>query len=298
MSNASKPRSTTSKRAEIYAADVADAGAVEAAAAHFERELGAIDVWVNNAMTSVFSPAKEMRAEEYRRVTEVTYLGYVYGTLAALRRMLPRDAGAIVQVGSALAYRGIPLQSAYSAAKHAVQGFTESVRSELYHDGSGVWITMVQLAAMNTPQFAWVKSRLPRKAQPVPPIYQPEVAARAIVFAATHRRREVVAGGAASRAILADRVMPGVLDHLLARHGCDAQQHDGPEDPGRPHNLWHPVPGDYAARGAFSDRAKDRSALLWLEMHRNGIAAGAGAVAAAALASSAARALAQRGDGS
>src|SRR5947209_17449304 len=181
-------------RALVLPADVSDADAVERAAEAVEQEFGPVDVWINNAMTSVFSPVKEMRAEEYRRVTEVTYLGYVYGTLAALKRMLPRDRGVIVEVGSALAYRGIPLQSAYCASKHAIQGFVDSLRCELLHDKSNVRVTMVQLPAMNTPQFSWVKSRLPRKAQPVPPIFQPEVAAEAIVYASDNPRREIYVG--------------------------------------------------------------------------------------------------------
>jgi short-subunit dehydrogenase len=271
------------RRAAIYAADVADARAVQDAARHFERELGPIDVWVNNAMTSVFSPALEMTPEEYRRVTEVTYLGYVYGTLAALQSMAPRNHGTIVQVGSALAYRGIPLQSAYCGAKHAIQGFTESVRSELYHDKSNVWITMVQMPALNTPQFSWVRSRLPRKARPVPPIYQPELAARAVVWASKHRRREVVPAWSALKVIAADRMMPGVLDHL-ATYAYDAQQYDGPEDPDRPDNLFATVSGDFGARGAFDAEARSHSSLLTLEMYRREVAAVAG-VAAMALAS-------------
>ena len=189
------------------------------------RQFGPIDVWVNNAMLSVFSPVKEMRPEEYRRVTEVTYLGYVNGTLAALRRMLPRDRGIVIQVGSALAYRGIPLQSAYCAAKHAIQGFCDSLHSELIHDGSKVRLTMVQMPAMNTPQFGWVKSRLPRKAQPVPPIYQPEVAARAIVWAAAHNRREIYVGWPTVEAIVGNKIAPGWLDAYLART-C----YDSPDD--------------------------------------------------------------------
>ncbi|HET6614695.1 MAG TPA: SDR family oxidoreductase [Dehalococcoidia bacterium] len=270
-------------RASIYPADVSDAAAVEEAARHFEQELGPIDVWVNNAMTSVFSPAKEMQPDEYRRVTEVSYLGYVYGTLAALHRMLPRDRGTIVQVGSALAYRGIPLQSAYCGAKHAIQGFTESVRSELYHDDSKVWITMVQMPALNTPQFGWVKSRLPRKAQPVPPIYQPEVAASAVVWASKHRRRELVAGSSAAKAIIGDKVMPGVLDHVLGSSGYESQQYDGARDPDRPDNLWETVPGDFAAHGDFDARAKPHSKLLWLDMHRNQLAVAASGAALAGL---------------
>ncbi|MDM7916879.1 MAG: SDR family oxidoreductase, partial [Candidatus Eisenbacteria bacterium] len=250
-----------------------------------ERRLGSIDVWINNAMTSVFSPVKEMRPEEYRRVTEVTYLGVVHGTLAALRRMLPRDRGVIVQVGSALAYRGIPLQSAYCAAKHAVQGFVDSLRTELLHDRSGVRVTMVQLPAINTPQFGWVKSRLPRKTQPVPPIFQPEVAARAIHYAARGTRREILVGWPTVKAVFGNRVAPGYADRKLAEMGYEAQMHDGAEDPERPYNLWAPVPGDHGAHGDFDARASDTSAQLWLDLHRGKVAAiAAGAVGIAGLA--------------
>src|SRR5213595_806371 len=221
--------------------DVANAEQVEAAAAAIEAQLGEIDIWINNAITSVFSPIKQMTAEEFRRVTEVTYLGYIYGTLAALKRMLPRDSGVIVQVGSALAYRGIPLQSAYCAAKHAIEGFCDSLRTELLHDKSNVRVTMVQLSAFNTPQFGWVKSRLPRRAQPVPPIFQPEVAAEAIYFAAHHPRREFIVGWPAFKAIYGNKIAPWYADRVLARMGYDAQQHDGPEDPNRPNNLWQPI---------------------------------------------------------
>ena len=255
-------------RAVVIPVDVADADQVEAAAAQVETELGEIDIWINNAMASVFSPIKEMTAEEFRRVTEVTYLGYVYGTLAALERMLPRDRGVIVQVGSALAYRGIPLQSAYCAAKHAVQGFCDSLRCELLHDNSGVGLTMVQLPALNTPQFGWVKSRLPRKAQPVPPIFQPEVAAEAIYFAAHNPRREFYVGAPSVAVILINKLAPGLLDHYLARSGYDSQQYDGAEDPNRPNNLWQPVPGDHGAHGAFDARARSWSPQLWTSEHR------------------------------
>lgn len=255
-------------RALALPLDVADADAVEAAAERIERQLGPIDVWVNNAMASVFSPVKETTPEEYRRVTEVTYLGYVYGTLAALKRMLPRDRGAIVQVGSALAYRGIPLQSAYCGAKHAIQGFCDSLRCELLHDGSRVHLTMVQMPALNTPQFGWVKSRLPRKPQPVPPIFQPEVAARAIVWAAHHRRREVWVGLPTVVAIAGNRIAPWVADRYLARTGYDSQQYDGAADPDRPHNLWRPLPGDAGAHGAFDERAKSFNLQSWLNLHR------------------------------
>src|SRR5881227_4070516 len=214
-------------RALVLPTDVADAEQVERAAEAVEREFGPIDIWVNNAMVSVFSPVKEMEPEEYKRVTEVTYLGVVYGTLAALKRMLPRDRGVIVQVGSALAYRSIPLQSAYCAAKHAIQGFVDSLRCELLHDKSNVRVMMVQLPAMNTPQFSWVKSRLPRKSQPVPPIYQPEIAAEAIVYASHHPRREIYVGMPTVGAITVNKVVPGLLDQYLARFGYDSQQYDG-----------------------------------------------------------------------
>src|SRR5262249_42176131 len=211
----------------IVPTDVADADQVESAAAQIEAEFGRIDIWINNATTSVFSPIKQMTAAEFLRVTEVTYLGYVYGTLVALKRMLPRDRGVIVQVGSALAYRGIPLQSAYCAAKHAVQGFCDSLRCELLHDQSGVCLTMVRLSALKTPQFSWVKSRLPRKAQPVPPIFQPEVAAEAIYFAAHNPRRELYVGAPSVAVITVNHFVPGLLDRYLARMGYDSQQCDG-----------------------------------------------------------------------
>ena len=254
--------------------DVSDADAVEQAAARVEETFGPIDVWVNNAMVSVFSPVAAMTPAEFRRVTEVTYLGYVYCTLAALKRMRPRDRGTIVQVGSALAYRGIPLQAAYCGAKHAIQGFMDSLRTELLHEGSGVHVTMVQMPALNTPQFSWVKSRLPRQPQPVPPIYQPEVAARAIYWAAHHRRREVQVGLPTVVAIAGNKAVPGVADHYLARTGFDAQQTDEPADADRPDNLWIPLPGDHGAHGAFDARASDRAPQLWLTTHRAWVGAG------------------------
>lgn len=262
-------------RALVLPTDVASWDEVERAAARTEEAFGEIDIWINNAMASVFSPVREMEPEEYRRVTEVTYLGTVHGTLAALRRMLPRDRGTIVQVGSALAYRGIPLQSAYCAAKHATQGFMDSLHAELIHDGSRVHACMVHLPAMNTPQFGWVKSRLPRKAQPVPPIFQPEVAAEAIFWAAHNKRRELWVGGPTVQAILANRVAPGLLDRYLGRTGYDAQQTSETEDPNRPDNLWRPVGGDHGAHGTFGDRATDQSAQLWAATHRNGVTLGA-----------------------
>lgn len=262
-------------RALVVPTDVADPQQVEHAAAQVEKKLGPIDIWVNDAMTSVFSPIKQMTASEFKRVTEVTYLGYVYGTLAALKRMLPRDRGTIVHVGSALAYRSIPLQAAYCAAKHAILGFHTSLRTELLHDHSNVHTTMVQMPALNTPQFGWVKSRLPHKAQPVPPIYQPEVAARAIYYAAHHpKRREYYAAWSAVVAIEGNKVAPSFADHYLARTGYDSQQYDGPEDPNRPNNLWEPLPGDHGAHGAFDDRARAHSRELWAETHPQWLAAG------------------------
>jgi NADP-dependent 3-hydroxy acid dehydrogenase YdfG len=254
--------------------DVSDDEKVERAAETTERELGPIDVWINNAMVSVLSPALETTAAEYRRVTDVTYLGYVYGTLAALRRMVPRDRGVIVQIGSALAYRSIPLQSAYCAAKHAVQGFTESLRSELIHDGSHVHLTVVQLPAVNTPQFSWIKTRLPCHPQPVPPIFQPEVIARAVYWMAHQRRREFTVGSSAVKAIVGDKFIPGILDRYLARIGYDAQQTREPVQPNRPNNLYEPLPGDHGARGEFTQRARDYSIQFWVNRYRGLLAFG------------------------
>lgn len=271
-------------RALVLPVDVANWEQVDAAAARVEEAFGPIDIWINNAMASVFSPVAEMEPEEYRRVTDVTYLGTVHGTLAALRRMRPRDRGTIVQVGSALAYRGIPLQSAYCAAKHAVQGFMDSLRAELIHDGSHIVVTTAHLPALNTPQFGWVKSRLPRKGQPVPPIFQPEVAAEAIFWAAHHQRRELWVGSPTVGAIVGDRVAPAVLDRFMAATGYDAQQTDEPEDPNRPHNLWEPVPGDRGAHGAFDHRAIASSRQLWAATHRGRVTLGMMAAAGAAIA--------------
>src|SRR5207248_6924625 len=254
-------------RALVLPVDVADAAQIDAAAQRVERELGPIDVWINNAMVSVFSPVKELQPDEVKRVTEVTYLGVVYGTLAALERMLPRDRGTIVQVGSALAYRGIPLQAAYCGAKHAIQGFTESLRCELLHDGSGVHVAMVNLPAMNTPQFDWVKSRLPRKPQPVPPIYAPEIAADAIVWAASTRRREISVGAPTVAAIWGNKVASGLLDRYLAATAYDSQQTAEPADPDRPNNLWAAVPGDHGAHGRFGSRTHHASPQTWANEH-------------------------------
>jgi NAD(P)-dependent dehydrogenase (short-subunit alcohol dehydrogenase family) len=272
-------------RGLICEADVADADAVEAAAAHVESAFGPIDIWINNAMASVFSPVHEMTPADFKRVTEVTYLGVVHGTLSALKRMRPRDRGVIVQVGSALAYRGIPLQAAYCAAKHAVQGFCESLRSELLHDGSHVRVVMVQLPALNTPQFEWVKSRLPARAQPVPPIFQPEVAADAILWAADHDTRELYVGVPTWGAIVGNSLAPALGDRYLARAGYAAQQTDEPEDPDRPHNLWQPVDAarDFGAHGRFDARARATSWELSLAKQRNVVILASAALVAAGL---------------
>jgi short-subunit dehydrogenase len=265
--------------------DVADPDQVEAAAERVERELGPIDVWVNDAIAVVFSPFKDMELEDFKRSTEVCYLGTVYGTKAALKRMLPRDRGTIVQVGSALSYRAIPLQSAYCGAKHAIRGFTDSVRTELLHDGSGVHITMVQLPAVNTPQFDLSKTTLPKHPQPVPPIYQPEVPARAIYFAAHHRRREVWVGLSSLIVIVGNKFLPGLGDRYLARTGYDSQQTDQPVNENRPNNLYEPVPGDHGAHGDFDKQSHEESPQLWATEHVGllALAGGAGMLAAAAL---------------
>lgn len=271
-------------KAIICRGDVADPETTERAAETVEKEFGEIDVWVNNATTSVFSPIREMEAEEFRRVTEVTYLGSVYGAQAALRRMLPRDRGSIVFVGSALAYRGIPLQSAYCAAKHAIQGFFDSLRTELIHDESNVKATMVHLPAVNTPQFSWNKTRLPRHPQPVPPIYQPEIMADAIFYAAHADRREVTVGFPAVKAIYGNKIAPGLGDHVLAKNGFEAQMTDQPVKPDRQHNLWEPVEGDRGAHGIFDDQARSTSPQAWANTHPKLTAiAGAGILAGTAL---------------
>jgi NAD(P)-dependent dehydrogenase (short-subunit alcohol dehydrogenase family) len=262
--------------------DTSDHGALEAAATRVEQELGPIDVWVNVAFTSVFSPLTEIKPEEYKRVTDVSYLGYVYGTMIALDRMKQRNSGNIVQVGSSLAYLGIPLQSASCGAKHAIQGFNESLRCELLHDRSPIKTTMVQMPAVNTPQFSWVLSRLPNKAQPVPPIYQPEVAARGVLFAAAHpQRREYWVGGSTAATLMANAVAPGLLDRYLARTGFSAQQRPQPRDPEQPVNLWEPadIDRDFGTHGAFDGRSATRSPQLWASHHHGPVFAAAGATA-------------------
>jgi NAD(P)-dependent dehydrogenase (short-subunit alcohol dehydrogenase family) len=271
-------------QAMVIVADVADEAALESAADRVEREWGPIDVWINNAMVTAYCEFMDMSTQDFRRATEVTYLGSVWGIRAALSRMLARDRGTIVQVGSALAYRSIPLQSAYCGAKSALRGFIDSLRSELLHRRSRVKLTMVQLSAFNTPQFGWGKTCGDTQPQPVPPIFQPEVAAEAIYRAALHPRREWWVGWPAVKAILGQRVIPGALDRLLARTAYSGQRSNDPLPPGRRDNLYAPVPGDHGAHGRFDARSKRRSVQLELSIHREAIAAGALAVGLAALA--------------
>jgi NAD(P)-dependent dehydrogenase (short-subunit alcohol dehydrogenase family) len=280
-------------RALVLPADVAHADEVLAAADRAEAELGPIDVWVNDAMASIFAPVREIEPDELRRVTEVTYLGQAYGAMAALKHMLPRDRGTIVQVGSALAYRGIPLQAAYCGAKHAARGFTDSLRTELMHEGRNVRVISVHLPGLNTTQFEMVRLRMPRRPRPVPPVYQPEIAARAIVWAAQHpRRRELWVGGSTVLTIVGNRLAPWLADRYLARTGFDSQQTDQPAGAERLHTDYvdAPLPGDQGCHGSFDDEAKARSPQLWLAEHRRALAAaGAGAAAAAGAAALARR---------
>lgn len=274
------------RRALAIAADVADSEQVEDAASRAEEGLGPIKLWVCNAMTTVFAPFQEIEPDEFQRVTDVTYHGVVWSTRAALRRMVPRDTGSIVMVGSALAYRGIPLQSAYCGSKHAIKGFFESVRSELLHDGSKVRMSIVEMPALNTPQFDQCRTRMPKQPQPVPPIYQPEVAADAIAWAARTGERELYVGAPTWKTIWGERIAPGIGDHYLARNGYKGQQADEPVNGDRPDNLFAPVEGDKGAHGRFDEESRRRSPLLWLGKHRRAIGAaalaGAGAAAAAA----------------
>jgi NAD(P)-dependent dehydrogenase (short-subunit alcohol dehydrogenase family) len=267
----------------VLPADVADHAQVEAAAVAVEQRFGPIDVWVNDAMATVFAPFLQVEPEEFERATEVTYLGTVYGTMAALSRMVPRNHGTVVQVGSALAYRAIPLQSAYCGAKFAIRGFTDSVRTELMHDRSRVWITMVQLPAINTPQFNWCRTKLPDHPQPVPPIYQPEVPAEAVYWAAHHRRRELDVGGSALKAIFGNKLFPRFADWYLARTGYASQQVPDLPVNGRPDNLFAPVPEEAATHGMFDSQAHDQSYQLWANTHR-ALVAGALATAVTAAA--------------
>jgi NAD(P)-dependent dehydrogenase (short-subunit alcohol dehydrogenase family) len=269
--------------AVVAIADVSDADAVERAAESIESALGPIDVWINNAMTSVLGPIMQITPDEFRRVTEVTYLGVVNGTQAALRRMLPRDRGVVIQIGSTLAYRGIPLQAPYCAAKHAVQGFHDSLRAELMHDGSNVQVCMVNLPALNTPQFRWIRNHMPYKPQPFGTIFEPEVAARAIVWASEHPRRELNVGWGTTQAIVANAFIPGLLDRYLGRIGFDKQQSEEIEEEGRPDNLFSHVPGDAGAHGVFSQQAKTVSPHLLANSHRGAIGAAVAVAATFAL---------------
>jgi NAD(P)-dependent dehydrogenase (short-subunit alcohol dehydrogenase family) len=275
--------------AHVMPADVADPDQVFAVAERVEAEIGPIDVWVNVAFTSVFSPFDQIKPEEYRRVTEVSYLGYVYATMAALKYMKPRDRGTIVQVGSALAYRGIPLQSAYCGAKHAIQGFHEALRCELLHDKSNVHVTMVQMPAVNTPQFSWVLSRLPHHAQPVPPIYQPEFAARGVLFAADHpKRREYWVGTSTVGTLAANAIAPGLLDRYLGRTGFQSQQTQQRQDPDAPVNLWQPADGedgrDFGSHGIFDQKSHNHDPQLWASHHHRVLGASVAAVVTGAAA--------------
>lgn len=259
-------------KALIVQTDVADPEQIEQAAEQVEAAFGPIDIWINNAMTTVFSPISDISPEEYRRVTEVTYLGAVWGTMAALKRMRSRNRGVIVQVSSALAYRAIPLQAAYCGAKHGLRAFTTSLRSELAHENSDIHVTMVHMPALNTPQFDWGRTHLTHQPQPVPPIFQPEVAADAIVWAAHHRRRDLFLGMSSLMAVWANRIVPGIADWYLARTGFKSQQIDERIDPDRPSNLWQPMAGDYGAHGRFDDVAKSHSTQLWISQNRSRVA--------------------------
>jgi NAD(P)-dependent dehydrogenase (short-subunit alcohol dehydrogenase family) len=261
-------------RPAIHAADVADFTALDAAATRIERELGPIDVWVNNAMATIFSPVADITPEEFRRATEVTYLGQVHGTMVALARMRNRGHGTIINVGSALAYRAIPLQSAYCGAKFAVRGFTDALRSELIHDGLRIHLTMVHLPAMNTPQFDWALNKMRERSQPVPPIFQPEVAAQAIVFAAENHPRELWVGGPTVKTILASWLVPGWLDRFLAKAGYSGQLTSEPKPDGLPANLFRSVPGAYGAHGRFDACARAESQEFNVRRHRSVLAKG------------------------
>jgi short-subunit dehydrogenase len=275
-------------KAIVVIGDAADPQTHERAAQQTEETFGPIDIWINVAFTTVFAPFMEITPEEYKRVTEVTYLGYVYGTQAALRRMIPRDRGKIVEVGSTLAYRSIPLQSAYCGAKHAIQGFTTALRSELIHNKSHVQVTMAELPAVNTPQFTWGRNKLPRKAQPVPPIYQPEVIADAVYWLAHHKKRQIFIGGSTAIVIIGNKFLPGFGDWYLGKTGYNSQMRPEERDPNQPDNLYEPVDTskDYGAHGAFDDRSINRSYELWAAEHKGIIAgalAGIGGLAAAGL---------------
>lgn len=280
LENAQREIEELGGRASIFPCDVTDAAAVEAAAESIERELGPIDVWVNVAMTSVFAFVKDTTPEEFKRVTEVCYLGYVHGTLAALKRMIPRNRGHIIQVGSALAFRGIPLQAAYCASKHAIEGFMDSLRAELIHLGSKIVPVMVQMPALNTPQFDWCKSKMPNRSQPVPPIFQPEVGAQAIVFASKHQRREIYVGLPTVIAIIGNKLFPRLGDYYLGKTGVKSQQTPEKADPNSPNNLHQALDGDFGAHGRFGEQASTFSPQLWTNLHREWMVGGLIAAAA------------------
>ncbi|HWE02224.1 MAG TPA: SDR family oxidoreductase [Tepidisphaeraceae bacterium] len=261
-------------KALVVPTDVSQFDQVQAAADAAEREFGPIDLWINNAMVSMYSPFMKMTPEEFRHIVDVTFLGNVHGTRCALQRMLPRNSGVIIQVGSALAFRSIPLQSAYCASKHAIQGFTESVRSELIHQGSDVRVSVVNMPALNTTQFVWTKNKMPHKARPTGTIFQPEVAAKAILFAVEHNRREVMVGYTTVEATLGEKVIPGLLDHYLAKAAWEGSMLPEPADPNQPDNFWRPLPGDHGSHGPFDDTACRFSAQLWATEHRAGLLGG------------------------
>lgn len=278
LENAKKEIEDAGGRALVLPTDIADSDAVESAARAVEEAFGPIDIWVNNAMTTVFAPFKDVEPDEFRRATEVTYLGTVWGTRAALNRMLPRDRGSIVIVGSALAYRGIPLQAPYCGAKHGVKGFFESLRTELRHDGSHVHLSMVQLPGVNTPQFEHGRSKMPKVPQPMPPYYQPEVAADAIHWAAHHKRRELYVGFPTVKTIVGNKVAPWLVERVLAKQGYKGQQSDKPADPNRPDNLFSPPPGDQGAHGPYDAKARGSSVQTQIAKNRGALAGAAAAV--------------------
>ncbi|HEV8291640.1 MAG TPA: SDR family oxidoreductase [Tepidisphaeraceae bacterium] len=268
--------------AMVIPADVSDPSQIENAATTVEEHFGPIDIWVNNAMVSMYAPFMEMSPEEFRHITAVTYFGYVYGTQSALKRMLPRDRGVIIQIGSALAHRSIPLQSAYCGAKHAINGFTESVRTELLHQGSKVRLSIVSLPGVNTTQFEWTKNKMPNKPRPTGPIFQPEVAAQAVAFVADHDRKEIYVGGPTVESVVGEKIAPRLMDRYLAHAAWEGAFRDEPDDPNRPDDFWQPVPGDHGAHGPFDRIAKARSIQLWITMHRRLLMAALGAIAFAA----------------